>query len=169
MKAITFLEGSALPVLINNYKSNIPEGYSERVDYVANIIKQINDAVKKIKLEEVNLVSKRRTLEALSAEAETMIREEMSSEGMCEMQGVYIKYTLSPSPHRLVIEDERESAPNRFPTSSAGLHKDIAWRICNLSFAFSPNEIKASLNSSCFECNPMGSFCFFRGLSTLPN
>lgn len=113
MKAITFLEGSALPVLINNYKSNIPEGYSERVDYVANIIKQINDAVKKIKLEEVNLVSKRRTLEALSAEAETMIREEMSSEGMCEMQGVYIKYTLSPSPHRLVIEDEK-LIPNEY-------------------------------------------------------
>lgn len=105
MKALEIIKSNAMPEGLLERARNIPESAAGKIDHIANMINLINAESKKIKQEEAILKAKRAHLEMLVECAETSLKEEMTAEGICELQGEMIKYTVTPSPHKLVIDD----------------------------------------------------------------
>ena len=106
MKALEIFKSAALPQAILDRALAVPAEAIKKVDHIASMINLINSEAKKIKSEEATLAAKRKTLELLVEMAESSIKEEMGAEGMCELQGEMIKYSLSTSPPRLIIDDQ---------------------------------------------------------------
>lgn len=104
MKALTLLSSPILPQHILDKSKNIPDGRA-KVDHVAILINMISSEAKKLKSEELQIASKRKQLELLIEAAESELKLEMSDEGICELQGEMIKYSLSNSPPKLIISD----------------------------------------------------------------
>jgi hypothetical protein len=107
MKALEIFNTPTLPESILAKANNIPASYSQKIDHVATLMNMINAEAKKLKQQETVIATQRKSLEALVSQAEDSLKEEMSLEGLCEIQGELIKYTLSASNPRLVIEDEK--------------------------------------------------------------
>ena len=106
MKALEILSAPTLPQVILDKAQQVPSEPAKKIDHIANMINAINTEAKKIKAQEAVLASGRKQLESLVERAEASLKEEMTAEGICELQGEMIKYTVGPSPHRLIIDDE---------------------------------------------------------------
>lgn len=106
MRALEIFKSPAIPKHILDKASNVPDEAAKKIDHIFNTINLINREAKEIKSQEADLAAKRKMLELLVNQAEDLIKEEMFAEGLCEINGEMIKYTLSASPHRLIIDDE---------------------------------------------------------------
>lgn len=104
MKALELFQSQLLPQSILDRAKNVPEG-AQKIDHIATMINLISAEARRIKSQEATLTAQRKSLELLVEMAENSLKEEMHLEGICELTGEMIKYSLSPSPSRLVIED----------------------------------------------------------------
>ena len=104
MKTLELLKSPMLPQHILDKSKNVPDGPA-KIDHIAHLINLINAEAKKLKSQEMATAAQRKQLELLVETAESELKIEMSAEGICELQGEMIKYTLSNSPPKLIITD----------------------------------------------------------------
>lgn len=106
MKALQIVKGAQVlpPELKLKIDSMLPS--SNPVDHLANVLNTISSHAKLLKTHE-NLISmQRKSLELLIQTAENTILQEMNEEGLTEIGGNLVKYSLKLNPHKLIIEDE---------------------------------------------------------------
>lgn len=107
MKALDLFKSKALPENILAKANSVPDNYAQKVDHVASLINMISAEAKKLKAQEAVIASSRKHLELLVEQAEESLKEEMSLDGLCEISGDMIKFTLSNSNPKMIIEDEK--------------------------------------------------------------
>jgi hypothetical protein len=105
MKALEIFKSNAMPEHLIAIAKLAPESAAGKIDHIAHMINLINSEAKKIKQEEAGLKAKRTHLEMLVECAESSLKEEMTAEGICDLHGEMIKYSVAPSPHKLIIDD----------------------------------------------------------------
>lgn len=126
MKTVEIFQASILPAHLMEKINNVPSNAAAKIDHVASIINAINSEAKKLKHMEMELAAQRRSLEFVVEQAESSLKEEMSSEGMVELHGEMIKYSVSPSPHKLIIEDESQiPAEYKIEVLTTQIRKDV--------------------------------------------
>jgi hypothetical protein len=76
------------------------------VDDAFMAMKKVEETVAKLKQEEDYLKIQRQNYEANLEEAKTFIKEYMKVNGLAEITGTVVKYSLSKSQPQLVIDDE---------------------------------------------------------------
>lgn len=125
MKSLEVLQNEVLPDKILIFAKNVPEEASAKVDHMALLMNMIEVENNNLKKQEAELKAKRNKLEELIETAKLNIKEEMFSEGLCEIQGNLIKFSISNSNPKMIIEDEK-SIPEkyRFETIVSNIDKE---------------------------------------------
>lgn len=79
----------------------------QSVDDVFVTIKDLEKYHTNLKKEEAELVQKRKAVEDSIDKAKEFVKKYMIENGLAELEGTYVKYFLSKSNPKLVIEDEK--------------------------------------------------------------
>lgn len=108
MKALEVLQNNFLPDKILIFSKNIPESQQEKVDHMALIINMIDGEISDLKKKENELKAKIKNYELIIESAKSQLKEEMFTEGLCEIQGKLIKFCIQNSNPKLIIENEND-------------------------------------------------------------
>ena len=84
----------------------IMDGSIDSVDKTFSAIKFVENLVNDRKAQEKELASERKNLELALEDAKTFIKEYMLTNGLAELEGSVVKYSISRSNPKLIIEDE---------------------------------------------------------------
>lgn len=83
------------------------DGSLRSVDDAYISIRHIENAIDSLKKEEEERRTRRKSLEARVDEAKAFIKRYMLQEGLAELEGNVVKYTLAKSQPKLIVEDEK--------------------------------------------------------------
>lgn len=83
------------------------DGSLRSVDDAYISIRHVENAIESLKKEEEERRARRKSLEARVDEAKAFIKRYMLQEGLAELEGNVVKYTLAKSQAKLIIEDEK--------------------------------------------------------------
>lgn len=83
------------------------DGSLRSVDDAYISIRHVENAIESLKKEEEERRSRRKALEARVEEAKAFIKKYMLQEGLAELEGNVVKYSLAKSQPKLIIEDEK--------------------------------------------------------------
>lgn len=83
------------------------DGSLRSVDDAYISIRHVENAIESLKKEEDERRARRKALEARVEDAKAFIKRYMLQEGLAELEGNVVKYSLAKSQPKLVIEDEK--------------------------------------------------------------
>lgn len=83
------------------------DGSLRSVDDAYISIRHVENAIESLKKEEEERRARRKALESRVDEAKAFIKRYMLQEGLAELEGNVVKYSLAKSQPKLVIEDEK--------------------------------------------------------------
>lgn len=83
------------------------DGSLRSVDDAYISIRHVENAIESLKKEEDERRARRKALEARVEDAKAFIKRYMLQEGLAELEGNVVKYSLAKSQPKLVIDDEK--------------------------------------------------------------
>lgn len=83
------------------------DGSLRSIDDAFISIRHVENAIDSLKKEEQERARRRKEMEAMVEDAKAYIKRYMLTEGLAELEGNVVKYTLAKAQPKLVIEDEK--------------------------------------------------------------
>lgn len=83
------------------------DGSLRSIDDAFISIRHVENAIDSLKKEEQERARRRKEMEAMVEDAKAYIKRYMLTEGLAELEGNVVKYTLAKAQPKLIIEDEK--------------------------------------------------------------